>query len=90
MLRCRDVARLASDYINGDLSWRQRLAIRAHLLMCRHCSRYLLQMRQAVALVRRLGRSGRTSRRPADAEEDARSIFRAARTAPDGSRRQDR
>ncbi len=37
MLMCQDVATLASDYIDDELGPVKRLAIGAHLLMCRHC-----------------------------------------------------
>jgi anti-sigma factor RsiW len=73
MLRCREVAELASDYVNGDLSRSRRLAVRLHLAICRACRRYLRQMRETVALLRAL------SREPVERDEaSARALFRAS------------
>jgi anti-sigma factor ChrR (cupin superfamily) len=44
MLTCRDVVQMASDYLDGQLSWRQRLGIRFHLLICDHCRRFMRQL----------------------------------------------
>lgn len=44
MLTCQEVARaIASDEMT-TAGWRQRLAVKLHLLMCRHCRRYAHQM----------------------------------------------
>ena len=51
MLKCREVAEQASAYVDGTLPWRTRLAIRLHLAMCGHCSRYVAQMLQTIGLV---------------------------------------
>ena len=45
MLNCREVTRQADQYIEGGLTRRQRFAMRLHLMMCRHCQRYIRQMR---------------------------------------------
>lgn len=74
-MRCRDVAALASDFANGDVPWRRRMAIQAHLMMCEACQRYVRQIRQVVALIRR----PRPSESSGDA--DARALFRAIRAA---------
>lgn len=44
MLSCRDVSRQASLYLDGELPWRQRMAMKMHLLMCQHCRRFLRQL----------------------------------------------
>lgn len=44
MFNCKDISQLVSDSMDRRLSWRQRLGIRFHLLMCRYCSRYQKQM----------------------------------------------
>ena len=51
-LRCRDVSRKVSQGMDASLPLHQRLAVRMHLAMCRHCSRF---KRQLIAL-RKLSR----------------------------------
>lgn len=50
MLKCRDITVVASDYVDGRLRWRKRLAVILHLLMCPHCRRFMTNFR-AVAKV---------------------------------------
>lgn len=49
MHSCRDVTRLATALDEGTLPWSERILLRVHLLMCKHCRRYVAQLR----LVRR-------------------------------------
>lgn len=51
MLMCRDMAKSASEYIDGDLGMTKRLSIRMHLLMCRHCRLFVRNLRNSVALI---------------------------------------
>ena len=44
VLDCRDVSELATDYAEGELPPRQRLAVRVHLFLCRMCRNYLDQL----------------------------------------------
>ena len=44
MLTCKEVARTVSSEDIEQIGWRNRLAVRFHLLMCRHCRRYTEQM----------------------------------------------
>lgn len=52
MLNCREATALASALIEGDLSWPKRLEMRIHLAMCRHCSRFVGQLRLLRAALR--------------------------------------
>jgi predicted anti-sigma-YlaC factor YlaD len=74
MLRCRDIADLSSDYVNGDLTWSRRFAVRLHLTICRFCRRYVRQMRETVRLLRGLRGETETAY-----EELARTLFRSTR-----------
>lgn len=56
MLSCKDVAQQASDYIDQQHSWQQRLAFRLHLFMCRNCRRYIGQLRSTISSLKLLKR----------------------------------
>ena len=45
MLKCRDVPEESSLALDNALPWRRRMALRAHVMLCRHCRRYLRQLR---------------------------------------------
>ncbi len=52
MMNCKEASRLISDAQDRALSFRERMALRLHLLMCRKCTRYreqLLIIRDLVA-----------------------------------------
>ncbi len=54
MLSCKEVTRkIASDEL-VEGGWRERLAVRLHLLWCRHCRRYVAQLRAIGAAARNL------------------------------------
>lgn len=46
MLSCREVTHVVARGELEGTPWRTRLAIRMHLLMCRHCKRYVNQLRR--------------------------------------------
>ncbi|MFV3414423.1 zf-HC2 domain-containing protein [Pseudomonas nitroreducens] len=54
MLTCKELVARSSDLLDEQLGWREKLALRRHLLLCRHCRRYLRQMRLAQATLRLL------------------------------------
>ena len=54
MLSCKDLTRkIASDEL-AEAGWRERLAVRFHLLWCRHCRGYAAQLRAIGAAARKL------------------------------------
>lgn len=53
MLTCREVARRAAGGEMEGAGWMSRLAARLHLMMCRHCRRYVEQLRRIGAEARR-------------------------------------
>ena len=54
MLSCKEVTRkIASDEL-VEAGWRERLAVRLHLIWCRHCRRYVAQLRAIGAAARNL------------------------------------
>jgi anti-sigma factor RsiW len=54
VLSCREVVKSASDYLDGNVSWRRRLQMRLHLAMCVHCRRYVGQLALSIATLRGL------------------------------------
>ena len=52
MLMCRDLARIASDYIDGELGTMDRVSVKMHLLMCGHCRTFIGNLRESVELMR--------------------------------------
>jgi anti-sigma factor RsiW len=66
MPTCRDVADHASDLLDDTLPWHTRLRLRAHLLMCAHCSEYVRQLALVVRALR-----GLPPEPPADETRDA-------------------
>jgi hypothetical protein len=47
MLTCKEVSHVLASEEPVSPGWRQRLSVKLHLLMCRHCRRYSRQI-QAV------------------------------------------
>jgi len=54
MLSCKELTDRATEYLEQDLPWAQRLRVRVHLSMCRYCRRYLNQMRKVIKLLKQL------------------------------------
>jgi predicted anti-sigma-YlaC factor YlaD len=54
VLVCRDMTELATDYLENALPFARRLGVRVHLAYCSMCRRYYRQVRETVALLRRL------------------------------------
>ncbi len=50
-MMCRDISALATDYMEGELRLRRRLAMRLHLAICSGCRGFMQQMRRTVRLV---------------------------------------
>jgi len=53
MLSCKEVSLLVSQSYDAKLTWRQRLGVRLHLLVCEACRRFERQMQ----FLRRAGRA---------------------------------
>ena len=44
MFHCKDVSQKVSQSMDVSLPYRQRMAVRIHLLMCRYCARFSRQL----------------------------------------------
>lgn len=54
MLTCKEQVARSSDFIDGQLSFRERLMMHHHLLFCPNCRRFMRQMRLLQATLREL------------------------------------
>jgi predicted anti-sigma-YlaC factor YlaD len=54
MLRCNEIAEIVGSGELEHASWRRRVAVRLHLMMCRHCRRYARQIAALGELTRKL------------------------------------
>ena len=54
MLTCKEVTTMISSDTLARRAWRERMGVKLHLMMCRHCSRYAAQLRTIAAEARRL------------------------------------
>ena len=46
MLSCKELAQhQASDYIDKQLTFRQRFGVQVHLVLCDHCRRFIKQLK---------------------------------------------
>ncbi|AFP29105.1 zf-HC2 domain-containing protein [Marinobacter sp. BSs20148] len=52
MLMCRDLAGIASDYIDGELTGRRNLSVKMHLMMCKHCRSFIGNLRVSTDLMK--------------------------------------
>ena len=56
MLTCKEATELVSESLDGPLTFRQRLDLKFHLLMCRFCSRYRRQILLIRKAIRQMAR----------------------------------
>ncbi|KAA8555579.1 MULTISPECIES: anti-sigma factor family protein [Pseudomonas fluorescens group] len=54
MLTCKEQVARSSDYLDGQLTFRERLLVRHHLMFCPNCRRFIRQMRLLQATLRML------------------------------------
>jgi hypothetical protein len=57
MLSCKEVSLLLSKTCDQELAWRERLAVRLHLLYCRGCRQFGKHLQFLRAVGRRLAQS---------------------------------
>jgi hypothetical protein len=76
MLTCRDVAESATDYMERELSLRESMQVRLHLLMCGFCRLYVRQLAATRDALHRLPR-------PLPSDEDMERLLRVFRSRED-------
>jgi len=55
MLSCKDVSETVTDHLEGSTTFRERAALRFHLLICKHCRRFYHQFKIAAGVSGQLG-----------------------------------
>jgi anti-sigma factor RsiW len=78
MLSCQDITALVSDYLEGRLTFGQRVRFQLHLGICRGCRRYLAQMKQTVQLLGKMP----DEPPPADVQAQLLAQFRTWKRSP--------
>ncbi len=77
MLSCKEVTRKIARDEFREVGWRERLAVRLHLFLCRYCRRYASQLRVIGAAAREL--CGPCSQDPSTLERLERQILARSR-----------
>lgn len=54
MLTCKEQVARSSDYLDGQLSFRENFKVRQHLLFCSRCRQFIRQMRLVQAVLHTL------------------------------------
>jgi hypothetical protein len=44
LLNCKQTSQLVSQSLDRRLTWKERLAVRLHLLICKYCARFNRQL----------------------------------------------
>jgi hypothetical protein len=89
MMTCKEVNQFLADYLDGELSRRQRWSLRLHLLLCRHCRQYLASYATTVRIARALGAEADETALGDPPEELVRAIM-SARGKSNGKEEKDR
>jgi len=76
VLTCREVSEKASRLLDDDVSVVERMALRAHLVACAHCARYMDQLARTVSVLPAAASA------PPDAATEARIMAALAAAAP--------
>jgi hypothetical protein len=78
VLSCKQVVDRADQWLAGELPWRPRFGVLAHLMTCSLCRRYLRQLRLVLAALPHL--------RPRATEEQVEAVMARVRTMPQDPR----
>lgn len=76
MLTCKEVADLASQSLDRQLSFTKHIGLRLHLMMCRLCSRYARQLRFMHEVAASVGQHEETGERQLKLSQEARDRIR--------------
>jgi anti-sigma factor RsiW len=77
MLSCQQITQIITDYLEGRMSFADRMRFRMHVGMCKHCRAYLRQMKATIGSLGQLP----DEPMPADVRDEMRRRFAAWRDA---------
>lgn len=78
MLTCQQITELVTDYVEGRMSFGDRMRFQMHVGMCKHCRAYLRQMKATVAA---LGKLPEDTEMPDEVRDELTKRFAAWSTA---------
>jgi len=79
-MSCRDLTELVTDYMEGRMSFMQRLSFQIHVGMCKPCREYLRQMKLTVDSVGGLAAEQKLPPMPPEVQDELLSRFRHWKT----------
>jgi len=54
MLNCKQVSQLVSQSLDRRLTWKERMAVRMHLIICKYCKRFEQQLHAMRKAIKRM------------------------------------
>jgi len=73
MLSCQQITEIITDYLEGRMSFADRIRFQMHVGMCKHCRAYLRQMKATIGSLGQLP----DEPIPADVRDEMRKRFAA-------------
>jgi len=61
MLKCKEFAYLASDYLDKNLDWKESLSVKLHIFICVHCRRFIRHLLSTINFVQGMQRQKASS-----------------------------
>ena len=73
MLSCQEITEIITDYLEGRMSFADRMRFQMHVGMCKHCRAYLRQMKATISSLGQLP----DEPMPTDVRDEMRKRFAA-------------
>ena len=73
MLSCQEITEIITDYLEGRMSFSDRMRFQMHVGMCKHCRAYLRQMKATIGSLGQLP----DEPMPTDVRDEMRERFAA-------------
>ena len=73
MLSCQEITKIVTDFLEGRMSFADRMRFQMHVGMCKHCRAYLRQMKATIGSLGQLP----DEPMPTDVRDEMRKRFAA-------------